>query len=219
LETFLVFKVSLLYLHPKKLVLKDLIIIKSKELFLTLGFKSVTMDHIANELGISKKTIYNFFKNKNTLVNGVTNFMFNDIIGGIKQIKKDSNDPISELYDIKRFLIKYLKGEKTAPLYQLKKYYPETHKEVIKKQFEFMIITVITSLKNGIKLNLFRNDINVNLISRLYFNGMIGIKDQEIFPAEKYNPTFLMENYIEYHLRAIVTEKGLKKLNQFIKRN
>ena len=75
METFLVFKVSLLYLHPKKLVLKDLIIIKSKELFLTLGFKSVTMDHIANELGISKKTIYNFFKNKNTLVNGVTNFM------------------------------------------------------------------------------------------------------------------------------------------------
>ena len=199
--------------------MKDLIVEKAKELFLTLGFKSVTMDHIANELGISKKTIYNFFKNKNELVNGVTNYMFKNITSGIKQIKKDSVDPISELYDIKLFLIKYLKGEKTAPLYQLKKYYPETHKEVTKKQFEFMTNSTIDSLKNGIRLNLFRKDINIDLISKLYFNGMTGIKDQEIFPADKYDPVFLMGNYIEYHLRAIVTDKGLKKLNQFIKKN
>jgi len=199
--------------------MKDLIVEKAKELFLTLGFKSVTMDHIANELGISKKTIYNFFKNKNELVNGVTNYMFKNITTGIKQIKKDSVDPISELYDIKLFLIKYLKGEKTAPLYQLKKYYPETHKEVTKKQFEFMTNSTIDSLKNGIRLNLFRKDINIDLISKLYFNGMTGIKDQEIFPADKYDPVFLMGNYIEYHLRAIVTDKGLKKLNQFIKKN
>lgn len=199
--------------------MKDLIVDKAKELFLTLGFKSVTMDHIANEMGISKKTIYNFFNNKNELVNRVTNHMFNNITSGINQIKKDSIDPISELYDIKLFLLKYLKGEKTAPLYQLKKYYPDIHKKITIKQFEFMTNTTIDSLKNGIKLNLFRRDINVDLISKLYFNGMTGIKDQEIFPANKYDPTFLMGNYIEYHLRAIVTDKGLKKLNQFIKNN
>ena len=199
--------------------MKDLIVDKAKELFLTLGFKSVTMDHIANEMGISKKTIYNFFNNKNELVNRVTNHMFNNITSGINQIKKDSIDPISELYDIKLFLLKYLKGEKTTPLYQLKKYYPDIHKKITIKQFEFMTNTTIDSLKNGIKLNLFRTDINVDLISKLYFNGMTGIKDQEIFPADKYDPTFLMGNYIEYHLRAIVTDKGLKKLNQFIKNN
>ncbi len=51
-----------------------------------------------------------------------------------------------------------------------------------------MTNTTIDSLKNGIKLNLFRTDINVDLISKLYFNGMTGIKDQEIFPADKYDP-------------------------------
>ncbi|MBU86626.1 MAG: TetR family transcriptional regulator [Flavobacteriaceae bacterium] len=198
--------------------MKKLILNKATDLFLNFGFKSVTMDQIANEIGISKKTIYNFFENKKHLVNVVTNGMFASITSGIKQIKKESLDPISELFDIKLFLIKILKGERTTPLYQLRKFYPETHKEITQKQFDFMTKSAIESLKNGVKLGLFRKDINIDLISRLYFNGMIGIKDQDIFPAEKYEPTFLMLKYIEYHLRAIVTEKGLKKLNSFLKK-
>ena len=198
--------------------MKELILNKATDLFLNFGFKSVTMDQIANEIGISKKTIYNFFENKKHLVNVVTNGMFASITSGIKQIKKESLDPISELFDIKLFLIKILKGERTTPLYQLRKFYPETHKEITQKQFDFMTKSAIESLKSGVKLGLFRKDINIDLISRLYFNGMIGIKDQDIFPAEKYEPTFLMLKYIEYHLRAIVTEKGLKKLNSFLKK-
>jgi len=198
--------------------MKKIILNKATDLFLNFGFKSVTMDQIANEIGISKKTIYNFFENKKHLVNVVTNGMFASITSGIKQIKKESLDPISELFDIKLFLIKILKGERTTPLYQLRKFYPETHKEITQKQFDFMTKSAIESLKNGVKLGLFRKDINIDLISRLYFNGMIGIKDQDIFPAEKYEPTFLMLKYIEYHLRAIVTEKGLKKLNSFLKK-
>ena len=198
--------------------MKELILNKATDLFLNFGFKSVTMDQIANEIGISKKTIYNFFENKKHLVNVVTNGMFASITSGIKQIKKESLDPISELFDIKLFLIKILKGERTTPLYQLRKFYPETHKEITQKQFDFMTKSAVESLKSGVKLGLFRKDINIDLISRLYFNGMIGIKDQDIFPAEKYEPTFLMLKYIEYHLRAIVTEKGLKKLNSFLKK-
>lgn len=198
--------------------MKELILNKATDLFLNFGFKSVTMDQIANEIGISKKTIYNFFENKKHLVNVVTNGMFTSITSGIKQIKKESLDPISELFDIKLFLIKILKGERTTPLYQLRKFYPETHKEITQKQFDFMTKSAVESLKSGVKLGLFRKDINIDLISRLYFNGMIGIKDQDIFPAEKYEPTFLMLKYIEYHLRAIVTEKGLKKLNSFLKK-
>jgi len=174
------------------------------------------MDHIAQDMGISKKTIYNYFKNKMELVNSVTNNLFVRITQGVNQIKKDSQDPISELYDIKLFLIKFLKGEKTSPLYQLQKYYPLIHKEIQQKQFEFMTKSTIESLKNGVKLGLFRKDININFISILYFNGMMGIRNKNIFSADKFEENFLMESYIEYHLRGIVTEKGLKKLNHFI---
>lgn len=216
METNRVFKVSLLYLPFKNKKLKKLIIEKSRDLFLDIGFKSVTMDHIAQDMGISKKTIYNYFKNKTELVNFVTYNIYDSITTGIKQIKKDSLDPINELYDIKLFLIKFLKGEKTSPIYQLQKYYPLIHREIEKKQFEFMIETTASSLRSGIELGLFRKDIHVNFISRLYFIGWKGIKNPSIFSIEKFDPKDLMQSYIEYHLRGIVTEKGLEKLNHFI---
>ncbi len=215
METIWVFKVSFLYLQSKK-KLKDLILEKSRELFLTIGFKSVTMDHIANAMGISKKTIYNFFENKTSLVKSVANYMFTSITRGVTEIKKNSEDPISELYDINLFLIKYLKKESTSPLYQLEKYYPLIHKSINKMQFDFIIKSTRESLENGIKLGLFRHDIKIDFISRLYFKGMIGIRDLDTFPSKTYDPVNLKIDFIEYHLRAIVTPKGLKKLNQFI---
>ncbi len=198
--------------------MKELILEKTRELFLTIGFKSVTMDHIANEMGISKKTIYNFFENKTELVKEVTSYMFNSITKGITEIKKTSDNPISEIYDINLFLIKYLKKESVSPLYQLEKYYPLIHKEINKKQFDFITTSTTGSLKNGIKLGLFRKDIKIDFISRLYFKGMIGIRDLDTFPTKLYDPVNLKIDFIEYHLRAIVTDKGLKKLNVFIKK-
>ena len=65
METFFVFKVSSVFLH---LIMREKILNKSAELFLTYGFKSVTMDDIANEMGISKKTIYQHFDNKTNLL-------------------------------------------------------------------------------------------------------------------------------------------------------
>ncbi|MDA7810562.1 TetR/AcrR family transcriptional regulator [Flavobacteriaceae bacterium] len=198
--------------------MKKLILEKTRELFFTIGFKSVTMDHIANEMGISKKTIYNFFENKTEIVKEVTSYMFNSITKGITEIKKTSDNPISEIYDINLFLIKYLKKESVSPLYQLEKYYPLIHKEINKKQFDFITTSTTGSLKNGIKLGLFRKDIKIDFISRLYFKGMIGIRDLDTFPTKLYDPVNLKIDFIEYHLRAIVTEKGLKKLNVFIKK-
>ena len=80
--------------------MKELILEKTRELFLTIGFKSVTMDQIANAMGISKKTIYNFFENKTELVKSVASYMFKSISEGVTEIKKSSEDPISEIYEI-----------------------------------------------------------------------------------------------------------------------
>ena len=79
--------------------------------------------------------------------------------------------------------------------------------------------SVRDSLQKGIDTELFRSNINVDFISRMYFNGMMGIKDDAIFPKEIYNMDYLMESYLEYHLRAIVTDKGLTTLNKFITSN
>lgn len=199
--------------------MRENIIQKASELFLTLGFKSVTMDDIANEMGISKKTIYVHFSNKTKLVEAVTFTLFENICNGIDCICDNAINPIEELYDIKMFVMKHLKNEKASPQYQLKKYYPPIHAQLKQRQFHKMQDSVSESLQKGIDTGVFRSNIDVDFISRLYFNGMTGIKDESIFPKEKFNMEYLMENYLEYHLRAIVTENGFKILNKFITKN
>mgnify|MGYP003671804249 CR=1 FL=1 len=197
--------------------MEEKIIIKSTELFLNYGFKSVTMDDIANALGISKKTIYVYFKNKTKLVEAVSLHLFDTICDGIDGIFEKSSNPIEELYEVKMFVMQHLKDEKTSPQFQLKKYYVEVYEMLRFKQFEKMHESVSRSLKHGIETEVFRPSINVEFISRMYFNGMTGIKDETIFPTTLFKMNDLMEYYLEYHLRAIVTDKGMKILNKFIK--
>ncbi|MCB0448492.1 MAG: TetR/AcrR family transcriptional regulator [Confluentibacter sp.] len=199
--------------------MRDKIIQKSTEMYLTLGFKSVTMDDIANELGISKKTIYVHFANKTKLVEAVTFEVFETVCDGIDGICNTSLNPIQELYDIKIFVSQYLKNEKTSPNFQLKKYYPQIYQRLHLKQFEKMHESVKISLQKGIETELYRSTINVDYISRMYFVGMSGIKDDNFFPNDIYNMEYLMESFLEYHLRAIVTDKGLQELKKFIKSN
>ncbi len=196
--------------------MREKIIKKSGELFLTLGFKSVTMDDIANEMGISKKTIYVHFENKTKLVEAVTFSLFENICDGIDCIYESSTNPIEELYDIKMYVMNHLKNERTSPQYQLKKYYPRIYEALNSKQFEKMYGSVKVSLQKGIESELFRHNIDLDFISRMYFNGMTGIKDDSIFPKGLFTKEYLIESYLEYHLRAIVTNKGLKILNKFI---
>ena len=199
--------------------MREKIIHKAAELFLTLGFKSVTMDDISNDLGISKKTIYVHFENKTKLVEAVTFTIFDTVCEGIDCICNASINPIEELYEIKMYVMNYLKNEKTSPQFQLKKYYPQIYQRLHIKQFEKMNVSVKNSIQKGVDTNLFRSNIDVDFISRMYFNGMSGIKDENIFPKELFTMDYLMESYLEYHLRAICTEKGLQILNKFIKQN
>ena len=120
----MVFKVSALVLP---LLMKDKILNKATNLFLNLGFKSVTMDDLAQEMGISKKTIYSHFENKSKLVEEVSMNLFWVISNGIDQIVQLQKNPIEELYEIKRFVMHQLKDESTSPIFQLQKYYPKIY--------------------------------------------------------------------------------------------
>lgn len=192
--------------------MKEKIIEISNDLFLNFGFKSVTMDDIANKLGVSKKTIYKFFKNKTELVDAVTDHVFNSVCTGIDEICALKENPIDELFDIKKLVMKHLKDEKSSPQYQLQKYYPNIYQSLKRRQFEVMQECVIENLKYGIELGLYRENIDPEFISRIYFNGLIGIKDKDLFPLNNYSMKTLMNFYYEYHLRGICTEKGLEQL-------
>lgn len=199
--------------------MREKILEKSNELFLNLGFKSVTMDEIASALGVSKKTIYKYYKNKTELVAAVTDYMFSNICNGIDMICDLKKNPIDEIFDIKRFVMSNLKDEKSSPQYQLQKYYPKIFENIKKKQFEVMQGCVLENLSHGIKQDLYRKNIDIEFISRIYFNGMLSIKDKDLFPLNNYSMNTLMNYYLEYHLRGICTKKGIEQLESQLENN
>ncbi|WP_298237640.1 TetR/AcrR family transcriptional regulator [uncultured Algibacter sp.] len=196
--------------------MRDKILIGATDLFLNYGFKSVTMDDIANSLGVSKKTIYQHFDNKTKLVEATTLNLFKSISHGIDCICALEKNPIEEIYSIKQFVMEHLKDEKSSPQYQLQKYYPQIFNTLKNKQFQVMQTCVTNNLKRGIQLGLYRDTISVEFIARIYFYGMIAIKDKDLFPLKQFSINVLMNNYLEYHLRGICTPKGLETLNKFI---
>ena len=197
--------------------MKEKILKKAIDLFLNFGFKSVTMDDIAKELAISKKTIYSHFSTKLKLVKSATFYAFENIHSGICAICSLDENPIEEIYLIKSLVNEQLKGEKNSPQYQLQKYYPKIFKTLKQKQFESISECITDNLKRGIDQGFYRKDIDIILITKLYFNGVMGIKNVELFPTNEFSRTYLMNSYLEYHIRAIATINGINILNEIIK--
>ena len=197
--------------------MREKILNTANELFLTYGFKSVTMDDIAEKMSISKKTIYAFYKTKSKLVEACVMDVFNAISTGIDQICAVGNNPIEELFEIKDFVLNHLKSEQSSPLFQLKKFYPKFFEELQKKQFEVMSECVQDNLNKGIKAGLFRDNMDIDFITRIYFSGITMIKDIEIFPKGISNMQELQTQYLDYHIRAIATKKGITELEKILK--
>ena len=199
--------------------MREKILHKATELFLTLGFKSVTMDDLANEMGISKKTIYSHFENKTKLVEECTMDMFWFISNGIDEIIAQGMNPIKELYEIKKFMMVHLKNEKSSPQYQLQKYYPKIHDTLKKKHYGVMQECVVDNVKRGMEMGIYRENLNIGFVSRIYFSGVNSIKDLSLFPIQLFSVVQLMDDYLEYHLRGITTVKGREILNSIINSN
>lgn len=193
------------------------IIHTATDLFLKLGVRSITMNDIANELGISKKTIYEHFDNKTELIKECTFSFAESITEDINEICALNKNPIEEMFEIKKLVLSKLKRVQFSPQFQLQKYYPQIDKAVRKLQFEQITLCTINNLKRGISDGFYRKDINPDLIARFYFNGITGIRNKDIFPQQDFPPSYISNEFLEFYLRGIVTSKGLSLLNNFIK--
>jgi AcrR family transcriptional regulator len=173
------------------------------------------MDDLAVSLGISKKTLYIHFENKQQLVYEVAQAIFEKITKDILKIKESCSNPIEEFHFVRLEAMKYLGNEKTSPNYQLQKHYPKIYMDLRTKEYQYLGKMVRDSLQDGINSGLFRAGIDLEFVSRLHINGLRGIRDIEIFPIEQFKIEELFENYLDYHLRAIITPKGYETLTLF----
>ncbi|MGA0430681.1 MAG: TetR/AcrR family transcriptional regulator [Flavobacteriaceae bacterium] len=195
--------------------MKEKILERAVQDFLSYGFKNVTMDDLAQKLGISKKTIYEYFDNKNQLVFEASHAIFDTVMADITNIYKQETNPIQGLFEIKKIALKFLIDDQQSPQYQLQKYYPKIYSELKEKELTVLGSQFKKSLEKGIKTGLFRSEIDTDFVTRLYFNGIRGIRDISLFPVKKYKIEKLLIQYFEYHFRAIATPKGLELFQSY----
>ena len=191
--------------------MKEKIMLKARDLFLKLGFKSVTMDDIASEMSISKKTIYKFFCNKEVLIEESTTMVhtqIHDIIVGIISSKYNA---IEENFEIRKMFKEMFKSADTSPVYQLKKHYPEIFQKVIKREIEECNTVFKQNIAKGIKQGLYRKEIDIETAVKFNYTLIFSIK--EVTVSEKEGQKLELE-ILEYHTRAIATPEGIKELEK-----
>jgi len=191
--------------------MKEKIIEKATDMFLKLGFKSITMDDIAGEMCISKKTIYKYFINKEVLIAESTQTVHNTVIKVIDDIVSQNLNPIEENFEIRRMFKGLFQTAETSPLYQLKKHYPEIYQTIVDKEFEECYKYLIQNVEKGIAEGYYREGISVENYSRMYY--MLTFSINENIKSEK-EARILETEALEYHTRAMATEKGLIELEK-----
>jgi hypothetical protein len=196
--------------------MKEKIIVKAGELFLKLGFKSVTMDDIASEMGISKKTLYKYFSNKHSLVEETTTTIHESCLSSVNLISEKGYNPIEENFEIKKMFKEMFQNSSSSPIYQLKKYYPQIHSKTMEKEIVLFSECLRKNIKKGIKEGYYREETNVDIATQFYFALVFSVHENTI---ENYKIPKLEQEVLVYHTRAIATEKGLTELNNQLKNN
>lgn len=202
-------------------VMRENILEKAKELFLKHGVKTIGMDDIANALHISKKTIYQHFSSKDELVK-ITLEHFSELaFEKVNNLIGKCETPIHEHYEIEYAINDFLgKDSDSVCFFQLKKYYPELDYELYQKKYDNIKKLVSQNLTEGIKMGLYRAEIDKDFISSQFIIGCEAFHHNENFlenEKPKHSHYEFNIKFLEFYFRAIVTEKGLKILENIIK--
>lgn len=189
---------------------------KSSELFERYGIRSVTMDDIAKELAISKKTLYNHVSDKKDLVEQVVNMHTQafDLENRLKGRKLNAVEEYFEVY----FCIRQMVSRSHPSMdYDLRKYYPEIHKEIHDHRRVHMFEGIHDNIIRGIAEGFYRDDFNVDIITRWHILRTEDLIKSNFFSDNGLDTPEVLEEVFSYHLYAIGTQKGIVEFKRLIK--
>lgn len=185
---------------------------KIRELFFKYGVRSVTMDDIARELGISKKTLYQFVSNKSELINKALVLHFEEEKESVAVSIAEAQNAIEEIILIARKTIRQFKKMHPSSMFDIQKYYPESWEIIQNFKVDFIVKIIQNNLKRGVEEGLYRSDLNIPVISKFYQNMIDFLVNPNSFPAMQYQLSDLYTEFIKYHLNAITSDRGNKIL-------
>ncbi|MCE5346320.1 MAG: TetR/AcrR family transcriptional regulator [Bacteroidales bacterium] len=194
---------------------KKRILEEAAVLFRDFGMKAVTMDMIAGKMGISKRTIYEVFKDKDELLKGVMQLMYEKQHTAFTNILNDSGNTIEAIFKMIDLMINHFQNMSPAFLLEIKRY----HNDVFKKSGDHGMFPYLRNneeiIERGIKEGLFRNDIDINITNKCMLEAVRMSTDKDLFPPEEYvNKDVIKNVYISY-LRGISTKKGIEMISLY----
>jgi AcrR family transcriptional regulator len=200
----------------QQLDVKEYIIVESDKLFCHYGFKSVTMDDIAKHLGMSKKTIYSHFADKNELVNIVIEQRLNSNRELINETINISQNAVHEIFIALTNMKEQLSGINPSLFYDLQKYHPQAWLFFKNFREKYLYTTIHDNLKRGIAEGYFRKDIKADILTQMRLEQMdLIFSNSTSYTNGKYGIAHVMAELTEHFLYGICTLKGHKLINKY----
>jgi AcrR family transcriptional regulator len=194
---------------------KERILEKSNELFSRYGIRSVSMDDIAAQLGMSKKTLYQYFTDKDELVNAVFENHFNDSKIKCTDCAKKGENAIHEVFLSFDMTQELLATMNPSLLFDMKKYHPSAYKRFDEFRNGFLYKTIRTNLERGIKEELYRDDIDTDVLTRYRLYSIILSFNPDVFPNNKNNIMHIEQQIMDVFLYGMATPKGQKLIQKY----
>ena len=191
---------------------------KALTYFLQYGFKTFTMDNLANSLGISKKTLYEQFASKNDLVEATLDYALEMTCHQVDKFVSGEGSVIENVFRNQREVPNLFDFNSSKPIWELKKYFPKTYERMDIEFTKSDALFIDKLLEKGWEEGLFRKDINVSFYKVFYNSVQRLLTFSDTFDEKEFSFWDTIYTIMEYFFRIIVNEKGLQELEKTLKK-
>lgn len=183
-----------------------------EDLFMRYGIKSLTMDDVSRELGISKKTLYQFVDSKDDLVNKVLERHIEEEKSTCAHLAVGAGNAIEEMFMVIESNAQQLQQMKANVVYDLQKYHREGWEKIQSYQRGFLYDIVRTNLERGVREGLYRSDFDIDVTAKMHIALSFHLFDEDLFPQHHYPKEILFREFLLHYLYGIASDKGLQLL-------
>jgi AcrR family transcriptional regulator len=194
---------------------KEKIMATATELFFRFGIKRITMDDIAREMGVSKKTLYLVFRDKDEMVDLLMEEQIRLNTTCMDEICNEAKDPIAEVMDSSAYMSQVFSKINPVFFYDMKRFYPNSWERFQQFKDKNMIRILESNLRRGIELGIYRSDLNVQMMARYRVVQFDMALDPGVFPSDKMNLAEIQVFLLDHFLHGITTLKGHRLINKY----
>jgi AcrR family transcriptional regulator len=185
------------------------------ELFMRYGLRSVSMDDIARQLGVSKKTIYQYFTDKDDMVATVVKSHMEGQQRQFDEITHISKDAVDEMVRLSYCLKESMRETNPTVLYDMQKYHPRAWGEWLSFKNKVIRESIVRNLRSGMAEGYFRADLHLDIIANMRLEAVQMGFDQSIFPRDKYSLPDVQVQLFEHFVQGVLTDKGRALYQQY----